>query len=131
MTDEDEENDDNDDALQQPEIISDGDKSEPPKSTELDAETEKPNDDVPFDTSNTGQAKKRPAEDAKSKDIPAKVDAEPTSVAVGETEVVLPVKKPKIDRTELVKQMFTKRTAGGVFEEARKRYLERKALREI
>lgn len=39
------------------------------------------------------------------------------------------IKKPKIDRIELIRQIFTKRTVGQAFEDARQRYFERKAQR--
>ena len=41
------------------------------------------------------------------------------------------VKKPKLDRAELIRQMFTKRTKGKVFEEAQKRYFQRKSLHNL
>lgn len=44
---------------------------------------------------------------------------------------ILPAKKPKIDRAELIKKMFMKRTVDKAFEEARNRYLERKAIRQL
>lgn len=48
---------------------------------------------------------------------------------VTQQEEVEVIKKPKVDRIELIRQIFTKRTVGQAFEDARQRYFERKAQR--
>lgn len=72
-------------------------------------------------------------EKPKSDDQPAaEIEKETkTVVTINETlqEEVEVIKKPKIDRIELIRQMFTKRTVGQAFEDARQRYFERKAQR--
>lgn len=76
---------------------------------------------------------KRPSEEEnpKSEKLPDKEKETGTDVSPQETlkEEAEVVKKPKIDRMELIRQMFTKRTVGQAFEDARQRYLERKAQR--
>ena len=45
-------------------------------------------------------------------------------------EVEVP-KKPVVDRAQLIRQMFSKRTIGEVYENARERYFERRALKQL
>ena len=45
-------------------------------------------------------------------------------------EVKVP-KKPVVDRAQLIRQMFSKRTIGEVYENARERYFERRALKQL
>ena len=55
---------------------------------------------------------------------------EATETAVTESVDKVEV-KPKVDRSELIRKIFTKRTVGEVFVEARNRYLQRKELLNI
>lgn len=84
----------------------------------------------PLEMSSKSGANKRPLDEKKEKDTPK----ESTEIA-NLTEVLHPeeepVKKPKIDRAELIRRLFTKRTVGQGFEDAKCRYLERKALRQM
>jgi len=70
--------------------------------------------------------------DNEKKEIPT-ATKNPSEENLNEKEqTVLPApKKPKIDRAELIRRMFTKRTVNEAFEAARNRYLERKALRQL
>lgn len=73
------------------------------------------------------------ADSAKESEQPSKsVDAKPeikqeAPEASQAPEVEPP--KPKVDRLELIKIKFQKRTVGEVFDAARERYLERKRIR--
>ena len=105
-------------------------------STKVVLENEKSKDDVPLDESKAGKAKKMSDDEpisAETTSAPKDQEGDDATKTVNTVEEAeeLPVKKPKLDRTELIKQLFTKRTVGVQFEEARKRYLERKALRQI
>lgn len=85
----------------------------------------------PLEMSSKSGTKKRLLDEKKNeKDTPKESPeiANSTEVVHPEEE---PVKKPKIDRAELIRRLFTKRTVGQGFEDAKCRYLERKALRQM
>lgn len=94
------------------EVASNEDNKDDKTEAKIDTKTEESPGNVTEKPSNEESKKEKPNES--SEELPA-VEAtfEP---------------KPKIERSELIRKIFTKRTIGEVFEEARKRYLIRKGL---